>query len=523
MTSGTPHIGSHALLHAIPEEMLVLDRTGAIVDCNEAWSRGASARGWVAGKAASLGANYLALYESDRGPGPERAGDVVAGVRAVLDGRLEQFRLEFPWDDARERRWFLLTATPLAPALGGAVVAHADVTARHGAEQSLRLAKQVAEATDRARSTFLASMSHELRTPLNAVIGFSQLLEERAIGPLNEKQLKYVSHILSSGRQLLELIDNVLDLTRVEAARLSLQLTLCDLGTILHDVRTLVQRLVESKRLTLTTRIDDDVPLVTVDQPKIKQVVFTLLSSAITFTPEGGRVEVTVRRATDEWVEIGVKDSGVGARRVELAPDEDATLGPAPLGGGLGLGYARRQIELHGGSLVLESEVGTGTTATFRLPRQPRLPERVSGDDDSGGAQRFQSGPLVLVIEDDSQAAELLAHYLGEGGYSVARAATGEQAIRMVQTLRPAAITLDPRLPDRDGLDLLALFRTLPGVQDTPVVVISVTRQRDVAFQLGALAWLVKPVRREELLEVLGRALQLAGAPPETQMGGASR
>ncbi len=509
MRPGQQNVGSHALLHALPEEILVLDRSGAILECNEAWSRGARARGWVSDLATDRGANYLALYDAEGGPSRERAGDVVAGVRAVLDGRLEQFRLEFPWDDARERRWFLLTATPLATAQGGAVVAHADVTERHGTEQALRLAKQAAEAADHARSTFLGSMSHELRTPLNAVIGFSQLLEERSAGPLNDKQLKYVQNILVSGRQLLGLIDNVLDLTRVEAARMSLQVTLCDLGTILHDVRTLVQRSVEKKRLTLTAAIEDDVPLVTVDQPKIKQVFFALLSSAITFTPEGGRVTVFVRRASPEWVEVSIADTGVGATREELAPDTEETLGPTPLGGGMGLALVRRQIELHGGSLVLESKVGSGTTAVFRLPTTPLPPESTPGDGD--GADQAQTGPLVLVIEDDAQAAELLTHYLGEGGYSVARAATGEQAISMVQSLRPAAITLDPRLPDRDGLDLLALFRTLPGVQDIPVVVISVTRSRDVAFQLGALAWLVKPVRREELLEVLGRALQLTG------------
>ncbi len=500
-------VRSHALLHALPEEILVLDRSGAIVECNEAWSRGARARGWVSDRTAGRGANYLELYATASGPGSERAADVVAGVRAVLDGRLGQFRLEFPWDDARERRWFLLTAAPLATARGGAVVAHADVTERHGTEQALRVAKQAAEAADHARSTFLASMSHELRTPLNSVIGFSQLLEERTAGPLTDKQRKYVHNILTSGRQLLGLIDNVLDLTRVEAARMSLQVTLCDLGTILHDVRSLVQRLVDRRHLTLTAAIEDDVPLVTVDQPKIKQALFALLSSAITFTPEGGRVSVYVRRASPEWVELSIKDTGVGATREELAPDEEETLGLAPLG--LGLTLARRQIELHGGSLVLESEVGTGTTAVFRLPTTPLAPGATPGDEESPA--HAQTGPLVLVIEDDAPAAELLAHYLGEGGYSVARAASGEQAISLVQSLRPAAITLDPRLPDRDGLDLLSLFRTLPGVQDTPVVVISVTRQRDVAFQLGALAWLVKPVRREELLEVLGRALQLAG------------
>ena len=521
MTPGHQNVGSHALLHALPEEILVLDRSGAILECNEAWSRGARARGWVSDLATDRGANYLALYEAEGGPSRERAGDVVAGLRAVLDGRLEQFRLEFPWDDARERRWFLLTATPLATAQGGAVVAHADVTERHGTEQALRLAKQAAEAADHARSTFLGSMSHELRTPLNAVIGFSQLLEERTAGPLTDKQLKYVQNILVSGRQLLGLIDNVLDLTRVEAARMSLQVTLCDLGTILHDVRTLLQRSVEKKRLTLTAAIEDDVPLVTVDQPKIKQVFFALLSSAITFTPEGGRVSVFVRRTSTEWVEVSIADTGVGATREELAPDTEETLGPTPLGGGMGLALARRQIELHGGSFVLESKVGSGTTAVFRLPTTPLPPESTSGDGE--GADQAQTGPLVLVIEDDAQAAELLTHYLGDGGYTVARAATGEQAISMVQSLRPAAITLDPRLPDRDGLDLLALFRTLPGVQDIPVVVISVTRSRDVAFQLGALAWLVKPVRREELLEVLGRALQLAGPGSGRSLSGGTR
>jgi CheY-like chemotaxis protein len=373
-------------------------------------------------------------------------------------------------------------------------------------------------------------MSHDLRTPLNAIIGFSQLLEEQTGGPLGERQQRYVHNILVSGRQLLELIDNVLDLTRVEAARMTLRISLSDVGVILRDMDMLVRRIAEQKRLALTFESAEGVPAISLDQPKIKQVLFNLLSNAIKFTPEGGRVVVTARRAAPattpapgEWVEIQVVDTGVGIPRDRQEGLFEAFL-PGAEGGGVGLVLARRLVELHGGKIWLESEVGKGTTVTFQLPVAGRSRGQAAPRENDDG-ERPRLGPLVLVVEDDPHASELLWHYLADSGYAVARAYTGEQAVRMAQELRPSAITLDTLLPDRDGLEVLALLKSLPATRNIPVVVVSLMERRDVGLELGALAWLVKPVSRAALIEVLARALQpdRAPTPPAPPAGRSGR
>jgi CheY-like chemotaxis protein len=289
---------------------------------------------------------------------------------------------------------------------------------------------------------------------------------------------------------------------------------LSDVGVILHDVEMLVRRLAEKKRLELTFESAGSVPAISLDQPKIKQALFNLLSNAIKFTPEGGRVMVTARRAAPattpepgEWVEIQVVDTGTGIPR-----DQQDGLFETVHGGGVGLALARRVVELHGGKIWLESEVGKGTAVTFQLPMAGRSHDQAAPRGNDNG-ERPRLGPLVLVVEDDPHASELLWHYLADSGYAVARAYTGEEAVRMAQDLRPSAITLDTLLPDRDGLEVLALLKSLPVTREIPVVVVSVTERRDIGLQLGALAWLVKPVARAALIEVLERALQPDHAP----------
>jgi signal transduction histidine kinase/CheY-like chemotaxis protein len=491
--------------------MVVLDRAGVILHANEAWALGTGAGAHAFGR----GSSYFVVTGT--------AGDMEAGIHAVLEGRRSEFRSEYR--AASERR-VLVAATALATDGGGAIVTHTDVTAERSAEEDLQRAKQTAEAADHARSAFLASMSHELRTPLNSIIGFSQLLEDGTGGALTERQHKYAVNILTSGRQLLELIDNVLELTKVEAGHLSLQLSLFEVEAVLRDLHTLVQRLAERKRIGLTMKAGEDLLPVTADRPKVKQILFNLLSNAIKFTPEGGAVSVRAGRvapppdvAPGEWFEVVVSDSGVGipAERLDhlfdafVRPGDDAGGGGRP---GVGLALARRLVELHGGRIRVESAIGSGTTVTVQLPVAARSTESPVAVVDPSRGEAERPGPLVLVVEDDRQAGELLSDYLTGGGYAVIRAHTGEQALRLVRDVQPVAITLDLLLPDRDGLEVLALLKSLPATHDIPVVVVSVTAPRDVAMQLGAFAWLTKPVQRSALLEVLDRALQAASAVP---------
>lgn len=386
-------------------------------------------------------------------------------------------------------------------------------------EAQLREAKALAEAADHAKSAFLAAMSHELRTPLTAIIGFSELLEDGTGGPLTDRQRKYVNNILTSGRSLLDLIDQVLDIARVEVGRLALALTPLEMGELLEDMAMLVRPLASKKQVALEVVLDAGLLKITADAPKVKQVVFGLLANAVLRTPEGGTVRLQARTRNDvdgplgEWIEIAVQNSGAriaAEHREKLLKDfsigEAGAIASRPEVG-VSLPLARKLIELHGGVLWLEDgDDGAGSAVKFLLPQaarpigarvSPALPMHVPDED--------ADKPMVLVVEDDLQASDLLTHYIEEGGYRVARAYTCAQALAMAGRLVPFAMTIDAALPDGDGLDLLASMRANKGLDTVPAVVISVTGPREDVSRLGAVAWIVKPVNRAELLGVLRR------------------
>jgi PAS domain S-box-containing protein len=415
------------------------------------------------------------------------------------------------------------------PQPGGLMFATArDVTDMQRAETVLRAAKDAADVANRAKSDFLAKMSHELRTPLNSIIGFSEILETESAGALNEKQRRYVANVLVSGRNLLQLINDILDLSKVEAGRMELAPAPFAVEHALEQVREMVAPLADKKRLALELVLPDTLPPVHADEAKLKQILFNLLSNAIKFTPEGGRVTMSAvsmpgtgngsPHAHGE-VQIAVSDTGIG-----IAPENldrifkefeqvGADSNRHSQGTGLGLALTRKLVELHGGRVSVESRPGEGSVFRFTLPcaapdaSAPGQPQVATPSEVAGPAM-----PLVLVVDDDPRSRDLISHYLEQSGYRAASAATALEAMQRARELKPDAITLDLILPDREGLLVLAELKSDPDTRRIPVVVVSVTGRSELGFSLGAEDWLVKPVQKEVFLRSLEAATASRGS-----------
>jgi PAS domain S-box-containing protein len=390
-----------------------------------------------------------------------------------------------------------------------------DITERKR-EASLRQAKEAAEARSRAKSEFLTRMSHELRTPLNAVIGMSKMLATQRFGPLTPKQGDYIQDISQAGEHLLALINDVLDLAKVEAGKMDLNGEAFDLLEGVGSVLSTVRPLAEARKLTLTLTPCADGQLTT-DPGRFRQILYNLLSNAIKFTPPGGSVTVEChwtdrpRRGAGPKpeseataVEVAVRDTGVGIapEMQEAIWDEFRQLRPGRTaeGTGLGLALTRRLVELLGGAIGLESAPGQGSTFTFALPRGlPQAPR-----EDGVAVEPWR--PLALVIEDHPPTNRLLCDWLADAGLATAPAFVGETGLARARELHPALVVLDLRLPRLDGWEVLTRLKSDPATARAAVVILTVDDEHFPTAGLGVSEFFVKPVEREAFLRRL-RAL----------------
>ena len=391
-----------------------------------------------------------------------------------------------------ELRLLALLATQIAPALESARLHDALL----GMKKELEETNHALQQASQAKSAFLANMSHELRTPLNAIIGFSELLTDAKEGQFDGPTRKrFQNQVLTAGRHLLALINDILDLSKVEAGRMELRLESVSVADIVEQVAQTVYPLVAAKNLRFTSEAAS-AGIVSADPAKLKQMLLNLVSNAIKFTPEGGSVMVAATRRPDR-IEISVADTGIG-----IATSDHGKVfmefqqiphgaGRRAEGTGLGLALTRRLALLHGGDVRFSSEENKGSIFTITLPIQPAARESKTP---------AGPGPLILVVEDDPVAAQLLSRQLGTAGYRIEIARNGEEALEKARTLHPAAITLDIILPQLDGWEVISRLKRDEATSAIPIVIVSVVDNKQLGAALGAVDYFVKPVHAKELL-----------------------
>jgi signal transduction histidine kinase/DNA-binding response OmpR family regulator len=376
------------------------------------------------------------------------------------------------------------------------------------ANKELELRNREVEHATQLKSKFLASMSHELRTPLNAIVGFSDLLAEQAPGQLNPKQLRFVQHIKQGSTHLLQLINDILDLSKIEAGQLEFRYEDFEIKDALPEVLSTIRPLAMAKNITVNEISTSDLSIYA-DRVRFKQVLYNLLSNAVKFTPKGGRIDIeTYNKA--KMVQVSVLDTGIGIRPEdhalvfeEFRQVEGST--NAHEGTGLGLAISKRLVEEQGGTISLESELGKGSKFTISFP----IGEQRSAFEEEASAPPAQvniaeSIPLVLIVDDEEAARELLTSYLAPA-YRTMTADSGADALEKAKQIRPHAIILDVLMAEGNGFETLVALRKTPETADIPVIILSIVDQKKIGFALGATDYLVKPIPKHILLETLGK------------------
>lgn len=370
--------------------------------------------------------------------------------------------------------------------------------------------------TDDANETlkrFLATFSHELRAPLNAIVGFSEILTSDLNALPQDKVHDFMKNINVSGKHLQGLINDILDLSKIEAGKMELHVEAYPVSFFKESIERVMHAAMQEKNVSLSFEVAQDIDQLVVDQTRFKQILVNLVSNAIKYSHPGGVVTIGIRRFINE-IEVIVKDEGIGIKPEDLARlfhafQQAKNAKGSKEGTGLGLVITKRLVELHGGQISVESEWGKGSTFRFRIPMvvAGEIVEsadqllRIVGDQPTTLANGEK--PLVLIIEDNLQASQLIQMYLQEAGYRTEIARDGSEGLEKAKRLKPNIITLDMIMPIKDGWQVLKELKRHPICKEIPIIIISITDEKKLGFSMGAVDYFVKPVNKEELLNAL--------------------
>jgi signal transduction histidine kinase/CheY-like chemotaxis protein len=389
------------------------------------------------------------------------------------------------------------------------------VIERQRAADALKLASQ-------HKSQFLANMSHELRTPLNAIIGISEMMQEDARDLNREGDLEQLDRVVRAARHLLALINDILDLSKIEAGKMDLHVESFAIAPVVQDVVNTVGTLADKNENSLRLECPPEIGSISADQIRLRQALLNLASNAAKFT-EKGTITISVTRTvaeTGDWIVFSVTDTGIGltaeqkGRLFQEFVQADASTTRKYGGTGLGLAISRRFCQMMGGDITVESEAGKGSTFTIRLPAEatssqaPVLPKSFQP---APRTTDLRQAPLILVVDDDESVRNVTTHFLKREGFAVATASGGREGLRLARELQPAAITLDVMMPDLDGWTVLAAIKGDPATAGIPVVLMTIVDEKNRGYSLGAAEYMVKPVDWSGLAGVLRGICRSAG------------
>jgi PAS domain S-box-containing protein len=505
-----------ALVESIPQIVIRKDREGRYTFVNT------TSRQW----AGFRGRDVLGKDDSVWAP-PELARDIRRlDLEVVATGKTIELVRAFEIPGLLPKTFLHSIRTPIRDDRGaiiGVQMVAWDVTREKEAEDAMREAKEAAEAASKSKSQFLANMSHELRTPMNAIIGYSEMLQEEAEDLGQKGFIPDLQKIHSAGKHLLGLINDILDLSKVEAGKMTLFLEEFDVAKLVVEVSATVQPLVTKNGNRLEVQCPADLGSMRADVTKVRQTLFNLLSNAAKFT-EKGLIRLSVKRedvkrndatAAAEIPDVSrftfhVQDTGIGmtpdqlSKLFEAFQQADASTTRKFGGTGLGLAISRKFCQMMGGDITVTSEPGKGSTFTVTLPAEVADPSHPSDPKPPPlGTKDPVPGPVVLVIDDDPAVRDLMQRSLSKDGYHVEIAADGRTGLEMAKRLKPAVITLDVMMPSMDGWAVLTALKADPVTADIPVVMLTIVDDKNMGFALGAADYFTKPIDWQRLATAL--------------------